>query len=107
MESADTAGQEKLAEALQECGVARLEYSDEKSVEHGAVPTKEKLCFNFRQTSKHDVMMTFLTMYEQGLIDGTKNALQDFLAAFSNLGTKESVHKLYVRCLQEYVRKGH
>ena len=52
-------------------------------------------------------MMTFLTMYEQGLIDGTKNALQDFLAAFSNLGTKESVHKLYVRCLQEYVRKGH
>ena len=66
-----------------------------------------QLCFDFEKVSKHDVMMTFLTLYERGLIIGTKDALQTFLATSSNLGNKESVHKLYVRCLQEYVRKGH
>ena len=52
-------------------------------------------------------MMKFLEMYEEGLIRGRKNTLQSFLATYSNLGTKDSVHKLYVRCLNEYVRKGH
>ena len=107
MESADTAGQEKLAEALQACGVAILECSDELAEGVKPVSVEKRLCFEFEKVSKHEVMMTFLEMYERGLITGTKDALQTFLATYSNLGTKESVHKLYVRCLNEYVRKGH
>ena len=102
MESADTAGQEKLAKALQACGVAILECSDELAEEVKPVSVEKRLCFDFEKVSKHEVMMTFLEMYERGLITGTKDALQTFLAVYSNLGTKESVHKLYVRCLNEY-----
>ena len=100
LDPTDTAGQEKMAEALQACGVAKLVYGQEMTAD-------VQLCFDFEKVSKHDVMMTFLTLYERGLIIGTKDALQTFLATSSNLGNKESVHKLYVRCLQEYVRKGH
>ena len=107
LEPADTAGQEKLAEALQECGLAKIECSDDPITVGEQLKPNEKMRFDFEKVSKHDVMMTFLTMYERGLIVGTKDALQTFLATFSNLGTKDSVHNLYVRCLQEYVRKGH
>jgi hypothetical protein len=107
LDPTDTAGQEKLAEALQACGVAKMECSEELTVGAELPKPDGKLCFDFNRVSKHDVMMTFLTMYERGLIIGTKDALQTFLATSSNLGNKESVHRLYVRCLQEYVRKGH
>ena len=106
LESTDTAGQEKMAEALQECGLAKFDDHKEMA-EVNLLKPREKLHFDFEKVSKHDVMMTFLTMYERGLIIGTKDALQTYLATHTNLGTKESVHKLYVRCLQAYVRKGH
>ena len=57
----------------------------------------EKLCFNFEVVSKHDVMMTFLTMYERGQLSGTKDALQRFLANFTNLGSESSVKTLFYR----------
>ena len=108
VEPADTAAQEKLAEALQECGMAKLKCSNDVCDAYQiATPPQGKLCFDFDKVSKGDVMMTFLTMYERGLIGGTKDALQTFLATYTNLGNKESVHKLYVRCLHRYVRKGH
>lgn len=107
LDPTDTAGQEKMAEALQACGVAKLVYGQEMTADVQLKKAGGQLCFDFEKVSKHDVMMTFLTLYERGLIIGTKDALQTFLATSSNLGNKESVHKLYVRCLQEYVRKGH
>ena len=106
MEPADTVGQKKLAEALEAFGVV-VDYDKVQMATGDSAGPLEKLCFNFDVVSKHDVMMKFLEMYEEGLIRGRKNTLQTFLATYSNLGTKESVHKLYVRCLNEYVRKGH
>ena len=109
VEAADTAAQEKLAEALEVLGVAKLECSDTngQQVVHQLMEPQGKLHVIFDVVSKSDVMMVFLTMYERGQIVGTKDALQSFLSAFTNLGTKESVHKLYVRSLHRYVRKGH
>ena len=106
-ESADTVEQKKLAKALEALGLVVVANSEPQVMTEGLVRPCEKLCFNFDVVSKHDIMMTFLTMYERGQLSGTKDALQRFLATHSNLGTKESVHKLYVRCLHEYVRKGH
>ena len=107
LESSDTAGHEMMAEALQKCGLAKLVYCEERAGDVCLLKPTEKLCFDFERVSKHDVMMAFLTLYERGGIVGTKNALQAYMAVHTNLGTRESVHKLYVRCLQEYVRKGH
>ena len=107
MEPADTVGQKKLAEALKALGVVLMDDDKVQMATGDSAGPLGKLCFNFDVVSKHDVMMKFLEMYEEGLIRGRKNTLQTFLATYSNLGTKESVHKLYVRCLNEYVRKGH
>ena len=106
-ESADTVEQKNLAKALEALGLVVVANSEPQVMNEGLVRPCEKLWFNFEVVSKHDVMMTFLTMYEHGQLSGTKDALQRFLATHSNLGTKESIHKLYVRCLHEYVRKGH
>ena len=107
MEPADTAGQKKLAEALEALGVVLVDHDKVQMATEDSASPLGKLYFNFDVVSKHDVMMKFLEMYEEGLIRGRKNTLQTFLAAHSNLGTMDSVHKLYVRCLNEYVRKGH
>ena len=107
MESTDTVEQKNLAKALEALGLVVVANSGSQVTNEWGVRPCEKLHFNFEIVSKHDIMMTFLTMYERGQLFGTKDALQRFLTTYSNLGTKESVHKLYVRCLHEYVRKGH
>jgi len=64
-----------------------------------------KLLFDFSTVRKQDVMMHFVELYERFAILGTKDSLQRFLSEQTNLGTKDSVDRLYNRCLRSRLGK--
>ena len=101
LESTDTAGQEKMAEALQECGLAKLECSDEQA-EKVRQPfiIGRRLCFNFKRIHKKDVYQAFLDIYARGGIEMDNQELITFLARYTNLGSETSIKTLFYRYKQ-------
>ena len=100
LEPADTAGQEKLAEALQECSMAKLEHSDEQTEKVRQPFIGKKLCFNFKRIHKKDVYQAFLDIYARGGIEMDNQELITFLARYTNLGSETSIKTLFYRYKQ-------
>jgi hypothetical protein len=101
LEPADTAGQEKLAEALQECGMAKLEHCDEQAGEvRQPFIIGKRLCFNFKRIHKKDVYQAFLDIYARGGVEMENQELIMFLARHTNLGSETSIKTLFYRYKQ-------
>lgn len=76
--------------------------------ESGSVNDRKNDCrlsFDFTKIKKCEVMMIFVDLYERFAIFGTKDNLQRFLSEQTNLGTRQSVDRLYNRCLHDHLRK--
>ncbi len=63
------------------------------------------LTFRVDYGKRHDIMMRFVEMVSNGLIDDTEKNLIRWLSETTNMGSYESVRQLYYRCQREYVRK--
>ena len=100
LESSDTAGQEKMAEALQEWGVAQLEYCTEQAEEVRPPFIGKRLCFNFKRIHKKDVYQAFLDIYARGGVEMDNQELIMFLARHTNLGSETSIKTLFYRYKQ-------
>ena len=100
IESSDTAGQEKMAEALQECGLAKFDDSTEQAEEVRPPFIGMRLCFNFKRIHKKDVYQAFLDIYARGGVEMGNQELIAFLARHTNLGSETSIKTLFYRYKQ-------
>lgn len=67
------------------------------------VPSIQKLFFDTSYGKLNDIMMHFVEMTSKGLIECTEKKLVDYLSVTTNLGSYDSIKKLYYRCQKEYV----
>ena len=67
--------------------------------------TPTSLSFRVDYGKRHDIMMAFVKMVSDGLVDDTEKNLVRWLSETTNMGSYESVRQLYYRCQREYVRK--
>ena len=76
-----------------------------KNSEYVLTDNAIKLTFRVDYGKRHDIMMRFVEMVSNGLIDDTEKNLIRWLSETTNMGSYESVRQLYYRCQREYVRK--
>ena len=64
-----------------------------------------KLFFDTSYGKRNDIMMHFVEMISKGLVVCTEKNLFEYLSVTTNLGSYDSIKKLYYRCQKEYVRR--
>ena len=89
-----------MAEALQECGMAKLECSNDVCEGHRLTVPQGKLCFNFKRIKKKEVYQAFLDIYAHGGVEMDNQELVGFLATHTNLGSMSSIKTLFYRYKQ-------
>ena len=69
------------------------------------VPIIPRLFFDTSYGKLNDIMIHFVEMTSKGLIVCTEKNLFEYLSVTTNLGSYDSIKKLYYRCQKEYVHR--
>ncbi len=87
----------EIASSLQGVKMSGNEKKDEQVI--------PKLFYDTSYGKRNDIMMHFVEMTSRGRIVCTEKNLFEYLSVTTNLGSYDSIKKLYYRCQKEYVRR--